>query len=104
MVKNGEYYLITTNEWFVAPDGEEYKSAWGICKVIDIKDCFGFIPMRPSTNWFLQIGEDENSIIIAGCHIHYAVKSTCRPIKKPETYIHDITKLPVVLNKIFFTE
>lgn len=104
MIKNGDYYLITVNEWFIAPDGEEYRAAWGKCKIVDIKDCFGFVPLRPSTNWFCEIGEGENSIIIAGCHIHYAIKCTQKPIIKTDTYIHDTTKTAVVLNKIYLTE
>lgn len=104
MITNEKYYLITCNDWFVAPDGEEYRAAWGKCSVIEAKDQFGFVPLRPSTNWFCKVGIDDKSIIIAGCHIHYAIECSQRPNKRPETYIHEVTKVLMVANKIYFAE
>lgn len=104
MIINGEYYLVTTGQWFLAPDGEEYRAVWGKCFVTEAKESFGFVPLRPSTNWFLRVGEGENSAIVAGCQIHYAVKCDKRPIQRTETYRHEVTKSEVVLNKIYFTE
>lgn len=104
MITDNKYYLITCNEYFVAPDGEEYRSAWGKCVLSEAKDAFGFVPLRPSTNWFCRVGDGENSIIIAGCHIHYAIECTMRPVKRFETHEHGATKVPMVANKIYFTE
>ena len=104
MIINVEYYLITTDAWFVAPDGEEYRSVWGKCFVSEAKESFGFVPLRPSTNWYCKIGEGENSMIVAGCQIHYAIKCDKKPVLKPDKYINDITKCAVVLNKIYLTE
>ncbi len=104
MVTNGQYYLVTTNDWFAAPDGELYTSAWGKCQLFEMKDVFGFIPLRPSTNWYLKIGDGENSIIIAGCHIHYAVQCSVKPNLKTGMYIHEFTKVDTVINRIYFTE
>lgn len=104
MIKQGEKYLITTHEWFLCPDGEEYRGVWGICEIINSEDAFGFTPMRPSTNWFLKIGNEDNHVIVAGCHIHYAVKCSNKPVAKPGTYIHDVTKNELVCSKIYFTE
>jgi hypothetical protein len=104
MIVNGEYHLITTDSYFLAPDGEEYRSAWGRCFIIEAKEAFGFVPLRPSTNWFCRVGDGENSIIIAGCQIHYAVQCETKPFKRPERYNHETTQVPIVANKIYFAE
>ena len=31
------------------------------------------------TNWYAKIGSEENHIIIAGCQIHYSVRSEEKP-------------------------
>ena len=78
-------YLITTDNWFTAPDGCQYKSAWGDVTIVE--DSFlGIKTNRMSANWFAKVGSEKNHIIIAGCQIHYAVR--CE--KKPETgYVKD---------------
>lgn len=71
--------MVTTDNWFIGPDGESYKSAWGTCILEKMEDVFGFTPSRPSTNWYLKVGSDEKQIIIAGCQIHYAIRADKRP-------------------------
>lgn len=78
MIKNGEYYLITTDNWFLAPDGNQYKAAWGKCEIITTEEAFSFKPLRPSTNWFVKCG----NIIIGGCQIHYAIECDKKPAIK----------------------
>lgn len=71
-------YLITTDAWFLAPDGKNYKAAWGDVEIVE--DSFlGVKTNRISTNWFAKVGSDKSHIIIAGCQIHYAVKTESRP-------------------------
>jgi hypothetical protein len=67
MIENGQRYLVTTDNWFFAPNGDQYKAAWGKCEIKNIKEVFGFDPIRPSTNWYLEVGSDSKKIIIAGC-------------------------------------
>ena len=75
---NVKKYLITCDNWFVAPDGKEYKAAWGEVKIID--DSFlGIKTNKGSSNWFAQVGSDKKHIIIAGCQIHYAVICDKKP-------------------------
>jgi hypothetical protein len=104
MITPGKRYLITADHWFLAPDGEEYRGVWGKCKVVEAKEQFGFVPQRPSTNWFLQVGEGENSMILAGCQIHYAVECDKKPFRKEGTYTHECTKTEMAIGKIYFTE
>lgn len=71
-------YLITTDEWFIAPDGQSYKSVWG--EVLILEDSIiGLKTNRNSTNWYAKIGNEEKHIIVAGCQIHYALKCEERP-------------------------
>lgn len=71
-------YLITTDSWFTAPDGNDYKAAWGNVQVLG-DDILGVKTNIRSTNWFAKVGSEENHIIIAGCQIHYAVKCNDKP-------------------------
>jgi len=71
-------YLITTDNWFIAPDGKQYRSAWGDIEIMP--DSFlGVKTNVRSSNWYAKVGSDTNHIIIAGCQIHYAVKSDNKP-------------------------
>lgn len=71
-------YLITTDNWFTAPDGKSYNSVWGELKILE-DDILGIKTNRMSTNWFAQIGGNGKEIIVAGCQIHYAVKCDKSP-------------------------
>ena len=71
-LKKGDTYLITCDDWFVAPDGEEYKSVFGTFKKIHNDfETLGIKTNRGSANWFVEIG----NIMIAGCQIHYATRT-----------------------------
>lgn len=71
-------YLITTDNWFTAPDGISYKSAWGEVEMLD-DSILGIKTNRNSSNWYAKIGSEENHIIVAGCQIHYAIKCETKP-------------------------
>lgn len=79
MIENGKKYLVTADNWFYGTDGHQYRAAYGICKVVEFKEAFGFVPARPSTNWLLQIGEGERQVLIAGCQIHFLIKTDTPP-------------------------
>lgn len=71
MYKIGEKFLITTDNWFYAPDGNNYKAVWGTIKGIKSdKESLGISTNRGSTNWYLEIG----NMNVAGCQIHFAIK------------------------------
>ncbi len=74
-------YLITTDAWFVAPDGKTYNSVWGEVRVFG-DEILGIKTNRNASNWYAQIGSDDNHIIVAGCQIHYAVKCENKPNTK----------------------
>lgn len=73
-----ERYLVTTDNWFYAPDGKKYKSAWGVISILE-DNVLGIKTNRNSSNWFAKIGIDDKYVIIAGCQIHYAVACPNRP-------------------------
>jgi len=71
-------YLITTDNWFYAPDGLKYRSVWGEIQIME--DSFLNIKTnRNSSNWYAYIGSEKNGMVVAGCQIHYAVKCNERP-------------------------
>ena len=71
-------YLITTDAWFYGPDGKQYKAVWG--EVIIVSDAIlGIKTNVRSSNWFAKVGTENNHVIVAGCQIHYAIKSETKP-------------------------
>lgn len=68
----GKNVLITTVDWFYAPNGKQYRAVWG--KLTDIKTAESSLGIRPngrSTNWYVEIGD----MTIAGCQVNYAIVS-----------------------------
>lgn len=106
MIEQGQRYLITTDNWFVGPDGNQYKAAWGKCYIGKTDEKLGFTPLRPSTNWFLSVGCGGKEIIIAGCQIHYAIRCEERPVVTitPETYVQKDTGIIYSTNNIYYAE
>ena len=78
----GKKYLITTHNWFVAPDGYQYKAVFGTFNgITKDKEILGISTNRHSTDWYATIG----NMTIAGCQIYYAIQteavSTARPTR-----------------------
>jgi hypothetical protein len=71
-------YLITTTDWFYAPDGVQYKAAWGNVELFD-DSILGIKTNRNSVNWFAKVGSEDKHIIIAGCQINYSVRCEDKP-------------------------
>jgi hypothetical protein len=68
----GEKILVTTDHWFYAPDGKQYRAVWGTVKgVYTTEQALGVKPNAKSMNWYACIG----NMTIAGCQIHYAIKT-----------------------------
>lgn len=68
----GKKYLITTDNWFFAPDGENYKAVFGtVSGVLNDKDSLGLKTNRHSTDWYVVIG----NMMIAGCQVHYCIQA-----------------------------
>lgn len=72
--------LVTTNEWFYAPDGGSYKAVWGrLVAVHTTEEDLGFRPSARHTNWMVQVGD----IMIAGCQCLYVIKCDQEPNTGP---------------------
>ena len=67
--------LVSTDNWFIAPDGASYRAVFGEVKGIHTaEETLGVQTNKHSTNWYLEIG----NMMIAGCQISYAIRSdTC---------------------------
>lgn len=71
-IKIGDKVLVTTDEWFTAPDGRVYKCVFGTVKGLNnAKTTLGITVNARSSDWYLHIG----NMVIAGCQIHYAIKT-----------------------------
>ncbi len=68
----GKTMLITTDNWFLGPNGQQYKAVFGTVKgIFDSEETLGLDTNKNSTNWYVQIG----SMTLAGCQIHYAIET-----------------------------
>lgn len=77
-IKEGDKYLITTDKWFHAPDGQQYKAVWGKVEIVS-DSILGIKTNSKSSNWFAKCGDNDKFIIIAGCQIHYSVRCPDKP-------------------------
>jgi len=77
-----------------------------VCQILRTEDVFGFTPARPSTNWFIKVGDKDNHIIIAGCQVHFAVQCEDRPITRHENkyYKDKDTGVEYTEERIYFAE
>ena len=67
----GQKALITTNAWFYAPDGRQYRAVFGTIKAVRTsEDTLGVRTNARSTNWYVEIG----NLTVAGCQICYALR------------------------------
>ena len=79
-MKVGDKFLITCDNWFIAPDGEQYRAVFGtVHAVMDSQEALGVKTNAKSTNWYVVIG----NMILAGCQIHYAVRCNGYSRKPP---------------------
>ena len=68
----GEKAIITTDNWFFAPDGQNYRAVFGTVKAVkSAEETLGVKTNSKSTNWYVEIG----NMTLAGCQIHYAIKT-----------------------------
>lgn len=68
----GKKALITTDNWFYAPDGKNYRAAFGTVNAVrSSEETLGVRTNAKSTNWYVEIG----CLTVAGCQIHYAVRT-----------------------------
>lgn len=66
----GDKVLITSDNWFIAPDGHQYRAVWGTVKGIhDSESVLGVRTNSKSTNWYIEIG----NMLLAGCQAHMAI-------------------------------
>ena len=73
-------YLITTDNWFFAPDGKQYRAVFGTVKgVLNDKDTLGIKTNRHSSDWYISIG----NMYIAGCQVHYCIQTDDVSLEAP---------------------
>lgn len=74
-IRPGDKLLVTCDNWFIAPNGRQYRAVFGTVHAArTAEDSLGIRPNGRSTNWYLEIG----NMTIAGCQVHYFLKTdTC---------------------------
>lgn len=90
--EQGQKMLITTDNYFFAPDGRQYRAAFGVCKgVQDSDQSLGIKANRGSSNWYILLGD----LLIAGCQIHYAIATENVHLGPTNEYtFHEGVKMP----------
>jgi hypothetical protein len=67
----GKKVLVTTSEWFYAPDGKSYRAVHGTFRTTYLADeILGGSAGRDHANWLLEIGD----MVIAGCQVNYIIQ------------------------------
>lgn len=74
MIISGKKYLITLENWFVAPDGEEYKALWG--------EAHSYSPVSPDTEWVVNVGSGECYATVPRNKIISAIRCDEKPKDK----------------------
>lgn len=71
----GKKALLTSDNWFFAPDGQQYRAAFGtVHEISNIEDMLGIKVNSRSRDWYIQIG----NLSLAGCQIHHIIRTdTC---------------------------
>ncbi len=82
-IEVGKKALITTDCWFVAPDGKQYRAVFGTVKAVQSsEETLGVRTNARSTNWYVEIG----CMTLAGCQIHYAIRCDSCSFDPAEDY------------------
>jgi hypothetical protein len=103
MIEQGKKYLITSINWFVGPDGKQYRAAFGRVELFEAKKELGFIPTR-SANWYVKIGKRDKYILIAGCQLNYFLRTNDRPTELLSTYTDKDSGRKFSENQILFLD
>lgn len=87
----GETCLITTDSWFYAPNGQNYRAVFGTLQFVDNSmNALGIKVNSRSADWFVTVG-NQSPILIAGCQIHYCIKTNECHLGDVEYYVGDDT-------------
>ena len=78
---DGARCVVTTDDFFVDKDGNQFRAVWGLCKIHEGKKVLGFDP-KGSASWVMQVGTGEGALFIMGCRIHYLQVCDKQPSKK----------------------
>lgn len=67
----GKKVLVTTAEWFYAPDGKSYRAVHGTLRGLHrSEEVLGGTAGRGHAEWLLEIGD----MVIPGCQVKYIIQ------------------------------
>lgn len=75
----GKTVLVTTSDWFIAPDGLSYQSVFGTLQAVHLmKDVIpGAVPTRTHANYLFEIG----NMLVMGCRVSYIIRANKNQVK-----------------------
>lgn len=73
----GKKVLVTCSQWFLAPDGNEYRAAFGTLTCIINDNEMNIRMARTHANFYLKVG----GFMIAGCEAKFVIQSDIEPPK-----------------------
>ena len=90
MIIKDKHYLLNLNEFFIAPDGKQYKAVWGRCEPVHINHPTmglgdNLHNTRQSANYFISV--DGGKFIVAGCQVMYACQCDEEPYLETGAYL-----------------
>lgn len=98
-IEIGSRVVITTNNWFYAPDGKEYRGVFGTVKAVcSDEQTLGIKTNRNATNWYAVVG----NMTIAGCQICYVIRADKAPPDEVDSWhthegVTKISKRPTTI-------
>lgn len=100
-IKPGDTVLVTTEGWFFAPDGNNYRAVYGTFHGIESsEETLGVKTNAKSTNWYALVG----NMTIAGCQIHYVINTdsvSFKPGNQEIEYQGELKVVPQPLTRIY---
>lgn len=70
--------VVTTDEWFTGPDGNNYKNVYGPVDVAESKVLLGF-EAKGTSNYVVLVGAPGQQVVLMGCRVHYMAMCPKRP-------------------------
>ena len=106
-MEEGVNYLITTDDWFMGPNGKQYKAVWAPVEILQDNEILGIKTNARSSNWYAKVGYFNDHIIVAGCQIHYAARCNQEPKLENDNNweFHQGQKIDFeIKNKVYITQ
>lgn len=108
---DGKKCLVTFSNWFYAPDGQQYKAAWGIINMLIEKRTGVGFSANPVDELYskignndIKIGDGDKSLIVSGSMIQFVLECHDKPKQLEGTYTLKDDSREHINNAIYIAE